>query len=140
MAEDSGLARCTAIPVSSSTRSARPSGTRCASITGGYVALEMALQQLVDQGLIPELPLRDSIAAVSVGVVDGQSLLDLPYVEDSRAEVDMNVVATGSGLLVEVQATAEGPPVERAVVDGLLDMALTGCAELTAIQRVAIAG
>ena len=115
-------------------------GTRCASITGGYVALEMALQQLVDQGLIPELPLRDSIAAVSVGVVDGQSLLDLPYVEDSRAEVDMNVVATGSGLLVEVQATAEGPPVERAVVDGLLDMALAGCVELTAIQRVAIAG
>ncbi|MBM3635262.1 MAG: ribonuclease PH [Actinobacteria bacterium] len=115
-------------------------GTRCASITGGYVALEMALQTLVEKGLIGELPLRDSIAAVSVGVVDGQSLLDLPYVEDSRAEVDMNVVATGSGLLVEVQATAEGPPVERAVVDGLLDMALAGCAELTVLQRAAIAG
>ncbi|MFM9019176.1 MAG: ribonuclease PH, partial [Actinomycetota bacterium] len=65
---------------------------------------------------------------------------DLPYVEDSRAEVDMNVVATGSGLLVEVQATAEGPPVERAVVDGLLDMALAGCADLTVLQRAAIAG
>jgi electron transfer flavoprotein beta subunit len=67
-------------------------------------------------------------------------LLDLPYVEDSRADVDMNVVATGSGLLVEVQATAEGPPVERSVVDGLLDMALAGCAELTTLQRAAIGG
>ncbi len=115
-------------------------GTRCASITGGYVALEIALQSLVDQGLIGELPLRDSIAAVSVGVVGGESLLDLPYEEDSRADVDMNVVATGSGLLVEVQATAEGPPVERSVVDGLLDMALAGCAELTAVQRAALEG
>ena len=73
-------------------------------------------------------------------MVDGESLLDLPYAEDSRADVDMNVVATGSGLLVEVQATAEGPPVERAVVDGLLDMALAGIGELTAIQRAAAQG
>lgn len=115
-------------------------GTRCASITGGYVALEIALQKLVDEGLIPELPLIDSVAAVSVGVVGGESLLDLPYVEDSRADVDMNVVATGAGRIVEVQATAEGPPVERAVIDGLLDLALAGCAELTAMQRAAIGG
>ncbi len=110
-------------------------GTRCASITGGYVALEMALQKLVADGLLATMPLRDSIAAISVGVVDGQALLDLPYVEDSRAEVDMNVVATGSGLVVEVQATAEGPPVERAVFDQLLDLALEGTASLTALQR-----
>ena len=115
-------------------------GTRCASITGGYVALELALRSLQDKGLITELPLLDSVAAVSVGVVGGELLLDLPYVEDSRAEVDMNVVATGSGLVVEVQATAEGPPVERSVIDGLMDLALLGCTELTGLQRSAIAG
>ncbi len=112
-------------------------GTRCASITGGYVALELAFKKLMEDGLLTTMPLLDSIAAVSVGVVDGESLLDLPYVEDSRAEVDMNVVATGSGLLVEVQATAEGPPVDRAVFDGLLDLALAGTAELTEIQQSA---
>ena len=115
-------------------------GTRCASITGGYVALEIALRSLQEKGLIAELPRLDSIAAVSVGVVGGELLLDLPYVEDSRAEVDMNVVATGSGLVVEVQATAEGPPVERSVIDGLMDLALLGCTELTGLQRSAIAG
>ncbi len=115
-------------------------GTRCASITGGYVALEIALRSLQEKGLITELPLLDSIAAVSVGVVGGELLLDLPYVEDSRAEVDMNVVATGSGLVVEMQATAEGPPVERSVIDGLMDLALLGCTELTGLQRSAIAG
>jgi ribonuclease PH len=115
-------------------------GTRCASITGGYVALEIALRSLQEKGLITELPLLDSIAAVSVGVVGGELLLDLPYVEDSRADVDMNVVATGSGLVVEVQATAEGPPVERSVIDGLMDLALLGCTELTGLQRSAIAG
>ena len=113
-------------------------GTRCAAITGGYVALEIALAALVDQGRISALPLRDSIAAVSVGVVDGESLLDLPYSEDSRAEVDMNVVATGAGLVVEVQATAEGPPVARTVVDGLLDLAMAGCAGITVLQRAAL--
>jgi ribonuclease PH len=115
-------------------------GTRCASITGGYVALELALRSLQEKGLISELPLIDSIAAVSVGVVGGELLLDLPYVEDSRADVDMNVVATGSGLVVEVQATAEGPPVERSVIDGLMDLALIGCTELTGLQRAALAG
>ncbi|MSO44657.1 MAG: ribonuclease PH [Thermoleophilia bacterium] len=114
-------------------------GTRCASITGGYVALEMALQGLVAAGRLKALPLLDSIAAVSVGVVGGESLLDLCYAEDSTADVDMNVVATGSGLVVEVQATAEGPPVERAVIDGLLDLALAGCIDLTVMQRAAVA-
>jgi ribonuclease PH len=113
-------------------------GTRCASITGGYIALELAFRKLMDDGLLKKMPLRDSIAAISVGVVGGESLLDLPYVEDSKAEVDMNVVATGSGLVVEVQATAEGPPVERAVFDGLLDLALDGIADLTTVQRAAI--
>ncbi len=113
-------------------------GTRCASITGGYVALELAFRQLMEDGLLTTMPLRDSIAAISVGVVDGESLLDLPYVEDSKAEVDMNVVATGSGLVVEVQATAEGPPVERAVFDGLLDLALAGTAQITEAQRAVL--
>ena len=113
-------------------------GTRCASITGGYIALELAFRKLMDDGLLKKMPLRDSIAAISVGVVGGESLLDLPYVEDSKAEVDMNVVATGSGLVVEVQATAEGPPVERAVFDGLLDLALAGITDLTTVQRAAI--
>ena len=113
-------------------------GTRCASITGGYVALELAFRKLMDDGLLKTMPLRDSIAAISVGVVGGESLLDLPYVEDSKAEVDMNVVATGAGLVVEVQATAEGPPVERSVFDGLLDLALAGIADLTTVQRAAI--
>lgn len=115
-------------------------GTRCASITGGYLALEMALQVLVDRGDLKALPLLDSIAAVSVGVVGGEPLLDLCYAEDSTAEVDMNVVATGAGLVVEVQATAEGPPVGRDVFDGLLDMALAGCADLAALQRAATSG
>ena len=92
----------------------------------------------MDDGLLKAMPLRDSIAAISVGVVGGESLLDLPYVEDSKAEVDMNVVATGAGLVVEVQATAEGPPVERSVFDGLLDLALAGIADLTTVQRAAI--
>jgi ribonuclease PH len=113
-------------------------GTRCASITGGYIALELAFRKLMDDGLLKKMPLRDSIAAISVGVVGGESLLDLPYVEDSKAEVDMNVVATGSGLVVEVQATAEGPPVERSIFDGLLDLALDGCKTLTTLQRNAL--
>ncbi len=113
-------------------------GTRCASITGGYVALELAFRQLMEDGLLTTMPLRDSIAAISVGVVGGEALLDLPYVEDSKAEVDMNVVTTGSGLVVEVQATAEGPPVERAVFDGLLDLAMKGTAELTEVQRAVL--
>jgi len=113
-------------------------GTRCASICGAWVALRLALGRLVDDGGLERLPLTDSIAAVSVGMVDGRPLLDLAYVEDSRAESDMNVVMTGSGLLVEVQATAEGSTFSRAELDGLLDLAETGVRDLTSAQAAAV--
>ena len=95
-------------------------GTRCAAITGGYVALRQAFQKLLDQKAIEAMPLTGSIAAVSVGMVDGRALCDLDYVEDSSAEVDANVVMTGDGGLVEVQATAERTPLSRASLDELL--------------------
>ncbi len=114
-------------------------GTRCASICGAWVALNRALTVLVDRGDLPQLPLTDSIAAVSVGMVDGDPLLDLAYVEDSRAESDMNVVVTGAGRLVEVQATAEGQTFSRAELDVLLDLAEDGVRELTAAQLAAVA-
>ena len=101
-------------------------GTRCAAISGAYLALHMALSRLVDQSLLRQMPLSDSIAAVSVGIVDGEPLLDLPYAEDSRAEVDMNVVMSGSGELIEVQATAERTPFGRASLDRLLELAAGG--------------
>jgi len=101
-------------------------GTRCAAICGGYVALHLALSRLVGKGALERVPLRDSVAAVSVGIVDGEPLLDLPYAEDSRAEVDMNVVMTGSGELIEVQATAERTPFGRASLDRLLELAADG--------------
>ncbi|HEX5250519.1 MAG TPA: ribonuclease PH [Gaiellales bacterium] len=101
-------------------------GTRCAAICGGYVALHVALSRLVGKGALERVPLRDSVAAVSVGIVDGEPLLDLPYAEDSRAEVDMNVVMTGSGELIEVQATAERTPFGRASLDRLLELAAGG--------------
>jgi ribonuclease PH len=113
-------------------------GTRCASICGAWVALRLALGRLVDGGGLERLPLTDSIAAVSVGMVDGRPLLDLAYVEDSRAESDMNVVMTGSGRLVEVQATAEGSTFSRGELDGLLDLAEGGVRDLTAAQAAAI--
>ena len=101
-------------------------GTRCAAICGGYAALHLALSRLVGRGMLERLPLRDSVAAVSVGIVDSEPLLDLPYAEDSRAEVDMNVVMTGSGELIEVQATAEKTPFGRASLDRLLELAAGG--------------
>jgi ribonuclease PH len=101
-------------------------GTRCAAICGGYVALHLALSRLVGKGMLERVPLRDSVAAVSVGIVDGEPRLDLPYEEDSRAEVDMNVVMTGSGELIEVQATAERTPFGRASLDRLLELAAGG--------------
>ena len=101
-------------------------GTRCAAICGGYVALHLALSRLVGKGALERVPLRDSVAAVSVGIVDGEPRLDLPYAEDSRAEVDMNVVMTGSGELIEVQATAERTPFGRASLDRLLELAAGG--------------
>jgi len=101
-------------------------GTRCAAICGGYLALHIALSDLIDRGLLRELPLRDSVAAVSVGIVDGEPMLDLAYVEDSVAEVDMNVVIAGNGELIEVQATAERTPFGRASLDRLLELAAGG--------------
>jgi len=109
-------------------------GTRTASITGGYVALAIALR-----GAGVESALHDSVAAVSVGLVDGEPRLDLCYEEDAGAEVDCNVVMTGDGRLVEVQGTAEGAPFDRAQLDELLDLAAGGIAELTEIQRTALA-
>ena len=109
-------------------------GTRCAAICGGYAALHLALSGLVDAGKLGELPLSDSVAAVSVGIVDGSSMLDLAYAEDSRAEVDMNVVISGSGQMIEVQATAERPPFGRASLDELLSLAAAGIEEISVLQ------
>ena len=108
-------------------------GTRCAAICGAYVAARRALDRF---GLSKTL--RDSVAAVSVGIVDGVPLLDLDYSEDSRADTDMNVVVTGSGALVEVQATAEADPFTRALLDELLDLAGAGIEELAEAQRAAV--
>ncbi len=110
-------------------------GTRIASINGGYLALHDALSRLVADGVIGEHPLHDECAAVSVGIVDGVSVLDLPYVEDSTAEVDMNVVMTGSGRYIEVQGTAEGLAFSRGELDDLLDLAERGIAEIVQQQR-----
>lgn len=115
-------------------------GTRCASICGAWVALHQALTALMERGMVEAMPLRDSIAAVSVGMVDGTAVLDLPYSEDSRAESDMNVVMTGAGRLVEVQATAEGQTFSRGELNALLDLAEIGIGALTAAQRAAIGG
>ena len=109
-------------------------GTRCAAITGGYVALRLALQKLVDAGELEALPLNASIAAVSAGIVEGRALCDLDYSEDSRAEVDANVVMTGEGGLVEVQATAERTPLSRAHLDDLLALAAEGIEALRVLQ------
>jgi ribonuclease PH len=114
-------------------------GTRTASICGGYVALHDALTRLVASSVITQHPLVDSVAAVSVGIVDGVALLDLPYSEDSRAETDMNVVMTGSGRFVEVQGTAEGAPFDRAELDALLDLAHGGLARIAEAQREVLA-
>jgi ribonuclease PH len=113
-------------------------GTRCAAITGGYVALELALRKLMDTGAIDRLPLTGSVAAVSCGVVDGQPLLDLDYPEDSAAEVDANVVMTGDGGLVEVQATAERTPLSRTHLDELLALAAAGIEGLRTAQADAL--
>jgi ribonuclease PH len=115
-------------------------GTRCASITGGYVALELACRRLVEEGKLRELPLTGSVAAVSCGIVKGTPLLDLDYPEDSTAEVDANVVMTGEGGLVEVQATAERTPLSRAHLDELLALAQHGIEGLRAVQAQAVRG
>jgi ribonuclease PH len=114
-------------------------GTRCAAITGGFVALELALRGLLSKGAYDRVPLNQSVAAVSCGVVDGEPLLDLDYPEDSRAEVDANVVMTGDGGLVEVQATAERTPLSRASLDELLALAASGVERLRSVQEHAVA-
>ena len=113
-------------------------GTRTASICGGYVALHDACTRLVRDGAIGQHPLTDECAAISVGIVDGVACLDLPYVEDAGAEVDMNVVMTGSGRFVEVQGTAEGDPFDDAQLDAMLSLARSGIVEIVELQRTTL--
>ncbi len=114
-------------------------GTRCASITGAWLALHDACQKLVDDGRLAASPLRDQVAAVSVGIHAGEPLLDLDYDEDAHCETDMNVVMTGQGGLVEVQGTAEGAPFSRHEMDALLDLATSGIKQLITLQKAALA-
>jgi ribonuclease PH len=113
-------------------------GTRTAAITGAYVALAIGCRRLLDRGVIRDNPIRDSVAAISVGLVEGEILLDLAYDEDSRAEVDLNLVTTGRGRLIEVQGTGEGGTFDRAELDRMLDVGQRGIAALTRIQAKAI--
>jgi ribonuclease PH len=113
-------------------------GTRTASICGGYLALHDALSRLVQAKRIASHPLTDFCGAISVGIIDGVPLLDLPYVEDSRADVDMNVVMTGAGRFVEVQGTAEGLPFSRAELDDLLGLAQSGIGRIIDLQRAVV--
>lgn len=113
-------------------------GTRTAAITGGFIALMDACSHLVNTRQISEIPIKDFVAAISVGYVNGAELLDLCYQEDSKATVDMNVVMTASGQLIEVQATGEESPFERKVLDHLLDLAQKGIEELIGLQRSAL--
>jgi ribonuclease PH len=114
-------------------------GTRTASITGAYVALHDAVSFLLEKQLISASPLKDSVAAVSVGVFEGTPVLDLDYIEDSGCDTDMNVVMTGSGGFVEIQGTAEGAPFQRSEMNAMLDLAQAGIAELVAKQKAALA-
>jgi ribonuclease PH len=114
-------------------------GTRTASITGAFVALDMACRKLLNAGLIRRSPIRDQVAAVSVGILGGVPLLDLKYDEDSQAEVDMNVICTGDGKFIEVQGTAERAPFSREEMDRMLELAGTGIQQLLALQRDALA-
>jgi ribonuclease PH len=116
-------------------------GTRTAAITGAYVALAQAIEWGREKRLVPAKAqvLLDSVAAVSVGIIDGEPMLDLAYVEDVRAETDMNVVVTGRGLFVEVQGTAEGAPFDKRELDALLDLGVNGCDRLRELQLAALA-
>lgn len=114
-------------------------GTRTASITGAYVALADAIAELKRRGVVPGNPLLDPVAAVSVGVIDGRVCLDLPYEEDSRAEVDLNVVMNAAGSFVEVQGTGEAGTFDRAQLDAMLDSATAGCMQLIELQRKVLA-
>jgi ribonuclease PH len=115
-------------------------GTRTASITGGFIALAMALQWMKNKGMIKELPLRDSVAAISVGVFQGTPVLDLNYAEDSKADVDMNIVMVGKGQFVEVQGTGEGGTFSETQMTSLLKLAKKGIKELQAIQKKNLIG
>ncbi len=110
-------------------------GTRTASITGGYIALVLALDNLRKRGLVQPGVLREPTAAISVGLVNGTVMSDLCYIEDSAAHVDLNLVGTGTGKVIEVQGTAEGEPIERATLDQMIDLGLRGVIELTALQE-----
>jgi ribonuclease PH len=114
-------------------------GTRTASITGAYVALVESVRRWLDRGIINEDPIKDSVAAVSVGIIDGKVLLDLSYEEDSRADVDMNFVMTGSGKFVEVQGTAESAPFTRKQLERMTEMAQEGIRELIKAQKTVLA-
>ncbi len=113
-------------------------GTRTASITGAYVALHDAITKLLKSGKLSESPLKDSVAAISVGVYQGSPVLDLDYIEDSGCDTDMNVVMTGKGGFVEVQGTAEGEPFARDAMDAMLDLARVGIEQLTSLQAEAL--
>jgi ribonuclease PH len=115
-------------------------GTRTVAITGAYIALYQALQNMVNMGMIPSLPLKSAVAATSVGIVHSNMMLDLCYDEDSIAAVDFNVVMTGKGEFVEVQGTAEGRPFSRATIDELLSLAEKGIKELLALQKTVLEG
>ncbi|HSH97196.1 MAG: ribonuclease PH [Methylophilaceae bacterium] len=114
-------------------------GTRTASITGAYVALHDAISLLLEKGLIKESPLKDAVAAISVGIYKGTPVLDLDYIEDSDCDTDMNVVMTGSGGFVEIQGTAEGDPFSRDAMNQMLDLAQSGISELIQKQKAALA-
>ena len=113
-------------------------GTRTASITGAFVALVLAAQKMREQGLIKTMPVQDYVAATSVGIVEGMPMLDLAYVEDSKADVDMNIVKTGAGLYIELQGTAEATPFGREALNRLLDLGDTGIRQLFALQRTVV--
>jgi ribonuclease PH len=113
-------------------------GTRTASITGGFVAMVLAMQRMRESGQIKSIPVHDYVAATSVGVVGGMPMLDLAYEEDSRADVDMNIVKTGDGRFIELQGTAEGPPFERQALDDLMALGDKGIRELVALQHAVV--
>jgi ribonuclease PH len=113
-------------------------GTRTASITGGFVAMALAMKKMKDLAHIKDIPITDYVAATSVGIVDGTALLDLAYEEDSKAEVDMNLVKTGDGRFIELQGTAEGQPFDRRALDALMELADNGIKELIAMQKAVV--
>ncbi len=115
-------------------------GTRTASITGALIAISFAVKRLLLEGKLSANPILDHVAAVSVGLSDGKALLDLDYEEDSRADVDLNLVATGSGMIIEVQGTAEGMPFSRGDLDRMMDLGLSGIADLVSLQKNILAG